>query len=215
MNAWKNWGAHALAYILSCLSIVQTLSPALLGPYGPAIVGVSGILLTAIHNTQTAIANGNAPLPPPAIRSLLLPIGLLVLSAGACVGLSGCATAPTTTQQAGISVAVDIATGAAIQQQSSDSAEWKARAVSFKAIAVTLKQVNDAGTATLATLAADLAPLIAKLPATDQLAAHTVVAALTPYLNQEIQGNPKLQNAQATVDVVLQAVIDACAGYGA
>jgi hypothetical protein len=128
--------------------------------------------------------------------------------------VTGCKTMPTPTQQAGITVAVDIATGAAIQNGGTTDT-WKARAAKFKAIAISVKQVNDAGTATLATLMADLTPQLALLPPADQLAAHALVAAIQPYLDQEIAANPDLATTRAALDVILQAVIDSCNAYGA
>jgi hypothetical protein len=139
---------------------------------------------------------------------------MLLLAVAVPFGVSGCKTAPTAQESAGITVAVDIATAAAIQN-GAQPAEYKARAANFKSIAVTVKAVNDAGTATLATLAADLEPQISKLPPPDQLAAHALVAALKPYLDAELQGNDGLKNVQTTLDVILQAVIDSCAAYGA
>lgn len=138
-----------------------------------------------------------------------------ILAAAFLLGFTGCKTAPTATQQSGIAIAVDLAAGFGIQQGSTDPGVWKARATQFKTIATQLKTLNDAGTATLATLAGDLQPLIAKLPPADVLAANTLVAALTPYLNQQLAGNPTVANTQAAVDLILQAVIDACTVYGA
>lgn len=131
------------------------------------------------------------------------------------LSVSACKTLPTVNQQAGITVAIDIAAGFAIQQHDTDQSVWKARAAQYKAIALQLQALNNAGTATLATLQADLEPLIAKLPPADVLAAHALVAAVTPYVQQQISTNPKVANTQAAVAVVLQAVIDACTAYGA
>jgi hypothetical protein len=129
--------------------------------------------------------------------------------------LQGCATLPTANQQAGIIVSVDVAAGLAIQQKDTDPVKWHARAAEYKVIAVQLKTLNDAGTATLATLAADLAPLVAKLPPADQLAATALEAALVPYLQSQIPGNANVQNVQTTVGVILDTLISACEAYGA
>lgn len=135
------------------------------------------------------------------------------------LALAACTTAPTLTQQAqissGITIAVDVAAGFAIQQKDIDPAIWKARAVSYKAIAVQLQSINSGGAATLSTLAVALQPLVAKLPPVDQIAANTLVAALTPYLQQQLSANPSAATVQTTVAEILNAVISACAAYGA
>lgn len=205
----KTYGGHLAAYLTSALALTSYASPTLFGSYGPLIVGIAGILAGAASNVHVA----TAPTVAPVTAKIAMWLMVATLSFAAGSGLTACKTAPTPTQTAGITVAVNIATGVAIQE-GADSSVWKTRAANFKAIAVQIKTVNDAGTATLATLAADLAPLIAKLPPADQLAAHTLVAAVTPYINVEIAGNPQLQNAQATLDLILQAVIDSCATYG-
>lgn len=211
--------AHLSGYIVAGATIVSGLDPKLLPPQYTFMIALAGTVVSAAHHGYTA-GTGNAILTAAAnaATTALSTVPKLTPVLVACVlavsTLSGCATAPTQTEQAGVTVAVSIATGAAISS-SGNSAVQAQRAASFKAIAVEVKAVNDAGTATLTTLAADLAPLIAKLPPADQLAAHTLVAALTPFLQAETSGNVKLQNAQATVDVILQAVIDACSTYGA
>ena len=213
MNTWKNSGAHIVGYLLAVLPVVQQFAPAAIPTYGAAIAGAAGALVLAIHQVQKNLDT----LPPPASKiNVALPFlfGML-LAAGSMVGLSGCKTAPTQTQQSAISVAVDLATGFAIQQGSNDLTVWKTRATQFKAIATQIEKVNSAGTLTLATLEADLQPLIVKLGPADVLAANALVAALTPYVNQQVTANPTVANTQAAIEVLLDAVITTCTQYGA
>lgn len=206
-----NW-LHVVNSVAGGLAIVAGLNPALFGPYAPQAAMAIGLATIGANVLHAVVTSGEVP-PSQAAKALFMAIVVGVMFT-LVVGLSACKTVPTPTEQAGIVVAVDIATGAAIQEGTAP-AGYAARAAKFKAIAVEVKTVNDAGTATLATLAADIAPQIAKLPPADQLAAHALIAALTPYLNAETSGNPTLQTAQATLDVILQAVIDSCGAYGA
>jgi hypothetical protein len=186
----------------------------LLPPQYGLIVSVAGLVTIAAHHGYQAGGAGVQAAVDAAAKALKATAPLLVTAFLVAGVISGCKTVPSAPAQAGITVAVDIATGAAIQN-GGNADVWKARAVKFKAIAAQVKQVNDAGTATLATLAADLEPQLKLLPPADQLAAHALVAALTPYIQQEVQANPDLANVRATLDVILQAVIDSCAAYGA
>lgn len=203
-------GQHVLNYLIAAAAIVAGLSPNLMGSHGPAIVGAAVLAGNVLHGLVTA----DPSKPTGTVVKSLFTALVFACVLTTVLAVSACKTAPTATQSAGITVAVDIATGAAIQNGASP-AGYQSRAANFKAIAVKVKAVNDAGTATLATLAADIAPLIATLPPADQLAAHALIAALTPYLNQEIAASPQLQNTQATLDTILQAVIDSCSAYGA
>jgi len=126
--------------------------------------------------------------------------------------LAACATGPTPQQQSAIVVATDLATGYAIENGLTDSQAKVARALRFETIAKEIQNINNAGPLTLPTLASDLQPLIATLPPADQLAAHTLLAALKPYVDQQLQ-NPKIANSQSTIGIFLQAVIDSCSVY--
>lgn len=215
MNHLKTYPAHLALYLIGALDFVSTLPAAGgLTPY-TGYITAAGVLAAALHHSfQTGAASSVVAAAVSAPVKLMLATMALSIVLGASV-LQGCATAPTANQQAGIIVSVDVAAGLAIQQKDADPAKWKARAVEYKAIAVQLKAVNDAGPATLATLAADLAPLVAKLPPADQLAANALEAALIPYLQSQIPGNANVQNAQTTVEAVLVALISACEAYGA
>lgn len=142
-------------------------------------------------------------------------LALALLVGGVLLALCACTTAPTANQQAGIQVSVDVATGFAIQQKDADPGVWKARAIAYKSIALQLQAINSAGNSTLATLAADLQPLIAKLPPVDQLAARSLVAGLTPYLNAQLRDNPTVAATQTALASILTEFILACETYGA
>lgn len=215
MNHLKAYPAHLALYLIGAVDFVSSLPAAGgLAPYAPYIT-MAGVLGASLHHAyQTGAASSIVQAAASAPVKLMLAVMMLSVFLGVSV-LQGCATAPTAGEQAGIVVAIDVATGLAIQQKDTDAAKWKSRATEYKAIAVELKTVNDAGTATLATLATDLAPLVAKLPPADQLAANALESALIPYLQSQIPGNANVQNAQASVDVILGAVIAACQAYGA
>lgn len=210
MSKWQAYGAHLVGYLLAALPVVQAVAPAAIPGWGGVAGGVAGALLIFIHNMQTVSANKTAGTVVKAHWVVTMLAGLIALGT-----FVGCKTTPTATQQAAASVVVDVAAGFAIQNGSSDATVWKARAAQFKAIAVTLQQINSSGQATLATLQADLAPLIAKLGPADVLAANALVAAITPFLQQQLQANPTVANTQQAIAQVLQDVINACTAYGA
>jgi hypothetical protein len=206
----KSYGAHALAYVVSGLTVVAGLDPNLLPDNLKVYVGVAGLLLTAVHNVQAA----NAP-KPGTITSVAKVLALFAFSVMLASSLVACKTAPTVKEQSAVAVAINIATGRAIQQNDTDAKVWKARAVQYKAIAVRLQAVNDAGTATVATLGAELQPLIAKLGPADQLAARSLLAAVTPYLQEQANANADLGNIHERVTYMLAVFVTACDAYGA
>lgn len=183
-----------------------------------ALTGVAHYLhrrffpVSATPPGAVAAVAAEAAAAPSAVVKALLPLMLVLSVAGSLVG---CATTPTQNEQTAVTVAVDIAAGYAIQQGTSDPVVWKARAVNFKTIALQLQTVNNGGTATLATLAADLQPMIVKLGPADVLAANALVAALQPYLTEQQTTGSNVANAQAHVALILTAVINACVAYGA
>lgn len=217
MNHLKNYPAHLALYLIGAVDFVSQL-PAMgaLAPYAPFITAAGALGAALHHSYQTGAASSVVQAAASAPAKLMIATMALSVILGTAM-LQGCATTPTAGQQAGIVVAVDVATGLAISDRGkvTDLAVQRARASEYKSIAVKVKAVNDAGTATLATLAAALEPEIAKLPPADQLAAHALVAALTPYLQSQIPGNANVQNVQTTVDIILAAVIGACEAYGA
>ena len=217
MNFVKSYLSHLTGYVVAGATIVSGLDPKLIPPQYAFFTALAGLIVTAGHHGFTA-GNANAVIAAAAqaATSTAAKILLVAIFAVATVsGLSACKSTPTVRQQAEVAIVVDIAAGYAIQRQDSDPSAWKARASEYKAIAVKLKAIDEAGIATLATLQADLQPLIAKLPPADQLAANAFVNALVPYLTSQLQSNPTAANTQAVVDLILQAVIDACGAYGA
>jgi hypothetical protein len=203
---WAKNGAHLLLYTTSALALVAQYAPALVPSGGIAAAAVATALLGVIHQF-----NGKSQPPAaPLVKMLVLfTCGLLLVG-----GLQGCKTVPTAQQQSLITAAVDVATGAAIQHGTSDPVVWTQRAAKYKAIATQLQQINAAGSLTLATLAADLQPQIAKLGPADALAANALVAALTPFVQQQIAANPSVGNAQTVISAFLDAVIQSCTVYG-
>jgi len=213
---------HLAGYVLAGADIVSKINPALVPPQYGILLSVAGLVTVAAHHGYSA---GAAQVVVKAATDALaqapakLVVAALMLACTLGIGsqLTACATLPSAQAQGGIVVAVDVATGLALSDggKITDTAVLKARAVEYKAVALKVKAVNDAGTATLATLAAVLQPEIAKLPPADQLAAQALIAALTPYLQSQIPGNANVQNVQTTVDLILSNLILACEAYGA
>jgi len=213
---------HLAGYVLAGADIVSKVNPALLPPQYGILLSVAGLVTVAAHHgfqagtAQVAVKAATDALAA-APAKLMVSAMLLGVVVSGSLGLTGCATAPTAQEQAGVTVAVDVGTGLLISNNGkiTDLATQTKRAVEYKAIALKVKAVNDAGTATLATLADVLQPEIAKLPPADQLAAAAFVAGLSPILNQGIPGNPNVQNVQTRVDLILAAIISTCEAYGA
>lgn len=224
MNHLKTYPAHLALYLIAAVDFVAKV-PALgpLAPYAPWITAAGAVGAALHHSYTTGAASAAVQTVSAAVAAAPAKLMLTALMLGAtlslAVGLTACASlpAPTATEQAGVTVAVDVGTGLLISNNGkiTDLATQKARAVEYKAIALKVKAVNDAGTATLATLAAVLQPEIAKLPPADQIAAAAFVAGLAPILSQGIPGNPNVQNVETRVDVILAAVIGTCEAYGA
>lgn len=216
MNHLKTYPAHLALYLVAAVDFASQL-PALgaLAPFAPYITAAGALSAALHHSYQTGAAAQVVQAVATAPAKLMLAMFMLAVTLGVSSGLTGCATLPTATQDAAITTTVSIATGFAIQQKDTDPKVWQTRAQQIKLIALELKQVNDAGTASLATLAADLQPQIQKLGPADVIAVNSLVAALTPLLNQQIQGNPKVGNTQVAVDSILTAVLTTCSAYGA
>lgn len=213
---------HLAGYVLAGADIVSKVNPALLPPQYGILLSVAGLVTVAAHHgysagTAQAVVKAATDAIVAAPAKLMVTAILLGVVVSSSLGLTACATAPTVQEQAGVTIAVDVGTGLLISNQGkiTDLAIQKARATEYKAIALKIKAVNDAGTATLATLAADLQPEIAKLPPADQLAVAAFVAGLGPLVAQGIPGNPNVQNTQTRVDLILAAIISACEAYGA
>lgn len=215
MNHLKTYPAHLLLYIVGAVDFAAQI-PALgpLATYAPWITA-AGALSAALHH---AYSTGAATTVAQAVAGAPAKLMLAALMLGSLVGmgtLSGCATLPTPSQDAAVTAAVTIATGLAIQQHdTAESGKWQARAKEIKLIALELKQVNDAGNATLQTLAKDLQPQIQKLGPAEVLAVNALVSTLTPMLQDQISRNPKVGNTQIAVNTILIAVLTVCSAYG-
>lgn len=213
MNHLKAYPAHFLLYLVGAVDFIAQI-PAIgpLAQYAPWI-GAAAAVAAAIHHSFTSgAASAAAATVVKSGTATLILLGLSLALVG--VSVTGCATLPTPTQNAAITTAVTVATGFTIQQKDTDPAKWQSRAKEIKLIALELKSVNDAGSATLATLAADLEPQVAKLGPADVIAVNALVATLTPILQDQIAKNPKIGNTQVAVDMILTAILTTCSAYG-
>lgn len=214
MDKITRYGAHALSYIVSALTVVAGTNPALLPPGWLPYVGLAGVILTGVHGQATGVAPV-AKDTLAAAKAVMVLMTCLLVTAVMSTALTACATAPTATEQSATGVAVNIIAGRAIQREDADPGVWKARAAGYKAAAVRLQTVNAGGTATVATLVAELQPLIAKLGPADQNAARILVAALTPYIQEQANANPAVAQTSERLSYILATFIAACEAYGA
>lgn len=226
MNHFKTYPAHLALYLIGALDFVSTLPAAGgLAPY-TGYITAAGVLAAALHHAfQTgASAGAVAAVTKAAVAAVSAPAKLMLATMALSIVLGasllqGCATLTrieaNPNAQTAVTSAVTLATAIAIQQKDTDPAVWQKRAKDIKIIALELKSVNDAGNATLATLAADLQPQIAKLGPGESLAVNSLVLTLQPLLNQQIGTNPNVGTTQVAVGSILTAVLTACAAYGA
>lgn len=210
MEKLKSYGAHGVSYLLSLLAVVAGLDPSLLaavgGPKALAVAGLAGALATGLHNVMAA---GTVK---PGVTTVAKMIPLLLVACTAAM-LVACATPPTVSEKSGVTVATYLVTGQAIKQKDSDPAVWSRRASYYKAVALQIQDHNNAGTATLATLAADLEPALAQLPPDQRLAAEALITAFTPYLQEQVNANPVVSYSQERLAVILVALIRTCDAY--
>jgi hypothetical protein len=205
---WKTYGAHALSYLIAGLTLAQTYAGVVPGK-GTLIAVGAGIVLTAIHNIQTAAANSVTTLPPPTVKSFA-PFALVLLGGMLAVsGLSGCSVVSKLTTPAAqpyITAAVDVAVATA---ESKGVPATQINAIAKKALAA------DQGTsATLAAVAAVVNVELVKLnlPAGDLAAAQILEDALSIAIQAQIGTNPNVATAQAAIANVLNAAIEATGG---
>lgn len=220
MNHLKAYPAHLALYLIGVLDFVSTLPAAGgLAPY-TGYITAAGVIAAALHHAYQTGAT-SAVVQAVVAAPVKLAIAMLALSIvlGTSLGLTGCATLAklegNSTAVTAIDSAVTIATSFAIQGKDTDSKVWASRAKEIKTIALELQSVNSAGTATLATLASDLQPQLAKLGPADSLAVNSLVLALQPLLNQQIGNNPAVGTTQVAVANIITAVLTACTAYGA
>lgn len=214
MEKYLSYGAHAVAYVVSAAALVAGLDPALLttlmGPKAIAIIGGAAFLGTFIHNVQAAYAKSKDGTVTTVVKSFAVFALVAVLSASVLVG---CKTAPALSEKSTVTIATYLVVGQTLKNGNATPAVQAARAAEFKSVAVKLQAVNDDASATLATLAANLAPSLAKLNPSDRLAAQAVVVALTPYLQSQVENNPTVAYSQERLATILTAVIAACDAY--
>lgn len=208
------YGAHALAYIVSSLTVIAGTNPALLPPSWLPYIGLAGVILTGVHGQATGVAPV-AAVAAKAAKTAVMLMACVLVAGVAVTSLTACKTAPTVKEQSIVAIAINVAAGRAIQRDDAVPAVWKARAEQYKAAAVRLQSVNDAGTATVASLVAEVQPLIEKLGPADQLAARSLLAGLTPYLQEQVNANEDLKNSRERVSYILATFITACEAYGA
>lgn len=215
MDKIKAYGAHAVAYAVSLLTLVAGLDPALMPPKVGVYVGAAGILLAAAHNVQAA--GEPKPGTVTSVAKMLAVFCLLILcTVGIGSTLVACKTLPTAKEQTGVAIAVNVLAGRAIQRSDTDPSVWAQRAEQYKAVAEQIRATNSTGTASLATLNVELHSIIAKnLGPADQIAANAVVDALRPYVQEQVDQNPDLAGVNARVDFVLATFISTCNAYGA
>jgi len=213
MKAWKTWGAHALGYILSALSIVAGLDPSVFGAHGLQIVGAAGLVLTFIHQLEhldsAPAAVGKQGGFARVTMLAMLAFGVVMLL------LQGCVT--TLAQRSTLAAITDAAVIAVVQKGNPPAATETARAAKIKQIAVELQEVNKATAQSLPAVIQAVTPLIASagLNPAETILAQQLVAALSAQLQAQLGANPKAAEVQTTVGVLLDDVIAACAAYGA
>lgn len=205
----RSYGAHALAYALSALTIVADLPApmqAVLGPHAGQIVGGAGILLTAIHNTDAVV---NAP-GGPSVTTVAKVLAFMAIMVMVSPVLTACATvqgffalpaAPVV-----ITVGVDVAVAAAEQNG--------VKASDINRIAKIALAANASTSATLGAVSAVVNTEIAQLnlPPLDVAAANALELVISQAIQAKVGNNPDLVTAQADVAQVLQAVITATGG---
>lgn len=215
MKFWQWFLAHGDKLLTALTTIALTPGvAALLPPWAAPVLAAlaTAHIVVLPEPTPTAPATPSAPSKQGGFARLGL-VATLAVFALAGTAVVACKTLPSATAQSGIAAAVDIATGLAVQNGSTDPAVWKARATQFEQAAKALQAINAAGPTSLQTILADLQPHIAKLGPADVLAANALVAALAPILQAQLGSNPTLANTQAEIALILGDVIAACTAY--
>jgi hypothetical protein len=209
---WKTYGAHALAYIIGGLTLVQAYAGVVPGK-GTVIAAGATVLLTAINHLQALAANSTTTLPAPSAGTTvksLAPFALVLLGAGLAIsGLSGCSLFSKLTTPAAqpyITAAVDVAVATA-ESKGIPSAQ-------INSICKTALAADQGTAATLATVAAVVNAELARLnlPPGDLAAAQILEDALSVAIQAQVGANPKVATAQAAIANVLSAAITATGG---
>ena len=205
----RSYGAHALAYALSALTIVAGLPAPMqsaLGPHAGQIVGVAGILLTAAHNTDAVMNKPGAP-SVTTVAKVLAFIAIMVMVSPvltACTTVQGFFASPQSTVV--VTVGVDVAVATAEQHGVKASDINRVAKIALAANASTSASLG----AVSAVVNSEMAQL--NLPPLDMVAANALEALVSQAIQAKVGNNPDLAAAQADVSQVLQAVITATGG---
>lgn len=226
-NFWKKHGAHVIAYVMSLLVTVLGAVVhygALLGPSAPhhavLLVGVAGILLTAVHHIQALVsASSTTPSRKQGGRADVRLLALLAASSVAI--LVGCSTlSGITSNQASASAvqaAIDLAVGTAIQQTAKTASAQSQEAQQIQQIAGDLKGVLNGQSTTLALLDQALRAKIAAahLGPAQAAGADMLIQTIQAIILQQVQGGTsKLSPTQTVaINTVLDDVIQAASFY--
>jgi hypothetical protein len=216
---WKEHGTKLLGALGAVAGgLAMYLTPeqlvSLLGAKGPGAVLLAGGVLTYLRGLQNSgkVPGGPAPSvdPPSTAKSHWL-VGMFV-AVLALVGLFGCATKPTPTQQLGLDALTSAAVSITVQRDSSDPAVWAKRARLILSVAHQLEPLATDEAVSVPALAAAVGPLLdqAKLAPAERIAANTLVTALATVIDANTNpDNP----AAATVAAVLASAIRAASVY--
>ena len=226
-NFWKKHGAHLIAYLMS--SLVTVLGAvahygALLGPSAPhqvlMLVGVAGILLTAVHHIETLVASSGAPrggtqAGGASVRFLTFLAALSFGLVAACSSLSGLTS--NSASASAVQAAIDLAVGTAIQQTAKTAPAQAQEAQQIQQIAGALQGVLSGQSSTIGLLdrALEAKIVAARLPAAEAAAAATLVQTIQAVVLQQVQGGTsKLSPTQTVaINAVLDDVIQAASFY--
>lgn len=222
MNFWDKYGAHVLGYVLSGLTLVSELPPALTAhlPYASLVVGLAGIVLTGIHNLQTflthqafavipvtTVAPKSPPTLPPAAAAFA--VFLCSLFMGGCTLLS-----TPSAQQLLVQDAVELGVSTFLDTQPAAQRASDATALILGAQAVEAVSGNNA--TTLATLEADIATKLSGLknlsPLQQQLinqAVDTAVGLLAGKLSSGVLSPTQ----QASINAVMGWIVIGATPY--
>jgi hypothetical protein len=204
----KSYGAHAVSYVVSALTFVAGLNPALVPPSWARYIGAAGLLLTAAHNVQAAGAA-----KPGSVTTVAKVVAMFAVSAMLLASLPGC-KALTPTQTIAQQVAIQYATAKFVEDKATP-AERTARAAHVIEVAESLKGLAAGETATVATLEARAFAVIqnAKLELADQALANTLVAVVAQELRARVSSGVLGDEDRIRVVSVLDGIIAACHGY--
>lgn len=185
---WNTYGIHLVGYLFSILTAVSHL-PAplagLLGPDGALIIGIAGILVTAIHNVQTVVKKNSATSVNITAKSLACLVALpLILLAGS--GLSGCSTLTSVLDNPQVISSITAGLTAILEAAGGNESTLNSQA----STALTAAQGTEVTLSALAT-------------------ALSSIPGLSSAVNQYLTENPTLATVEATTNAWLSAIVSA------